>query len=114
MITYKLKKPMTVGDMKNQIMVDELVVKSLSISFLAKEPVVSVVFLHPASGWQHNVCYGAWNTAEEVKDQVHEASDIVWTQVDAELKKVIDALVQLMIAHGHVPPVDRQQAESQD
>jgi len=74
---------------------------------MRNEPVVSVVFLQPSQRWTHNVCYAAWNTADEVKNQVYEALDIVWTQVDAELKKVIDAIVQLMITHGHVPPFEQ-------
>jgi len=109
MITYKLKTPITVGDIKNQIVVDELAVKSISLTFMAKEPVISIVFLHPASDWQHNVCYAHWNTGgtpgePSGKEKITAASDLVWNELSNELKKVIDTLVQLMIKHGDVPP----------
>ena len=111
MITYKLKTPMTIGTLKNQIVVDELVIVSCSMTFHRDEPVVSMVFLHPGSGWKHNVCYAAWNgkSATPDKDEqqkVVDASAKLWAH-EAELRTVMDEIVQLMVANGDLPPLEQ-------
>lgn len=54
---FKLATPITVGDLTNSVIVDELEVESLSVAFDPQVPVLSVVLLHRTSGWQHNVVY---------------------------------------------------------
>lgn len=54
---YKLHQTMRVGDFTNWVDVDEMEVKSVSVTFDPQRPVLSVVLIHQASGWQHNVVY---------------------------------------------------------
>ena len=115
MITYKLKTPMTIGDLKNQIVVDELVIVSCSMTFRREEPVISMVFLHPQSGWTHNVCYAHWNNGGaggkatvnvDEQKKLADAGDKLWSH-EADLKKILDELVQLMVVNGDLPALEQ-------
>jgi hypothetical protein len=54
---YKFAQPVRVGDLNSAILVDELEFKTMSLSFDPQDPVVSVVLVHKATGWTHNVIY---------------------------------------------------------
>lgn len=54
---YKLDTPITVGDFDNQIIVDQLELRSMSMVMDAANPTLSIVLIHVASGWSHNIVY---------------------------------------------------------
>jgi hypothetical protein len=54
---YTLTNPITVGDLNHSIIIDALQVESLSITCNQQKPVLSVILVHPASGYQLNVVY---------------------------------------------------------
>lgn len=67
---YKLDIPITVGDFENQIVVDQLELRSMSMVLDGANPVLSIVLIHVVSGWSHNIVYrdatamDFWNSLE--------------------------------------------------
>jgi hypothetical protein len=57
MMTFKLDKPLTVGDLQHQFVVDELTVGSLFLDFHEQFPVLTVALVHKPSGWNQSVSY---------------------------------------------------------
>ena len=90
---YKLTTPATVGDLANSISVDMLELKSLSLTFDPLRPVLSIVLIHPASGWEHVVTYTDSSAVQ------------FWAQtLAAQFDEIANAAIQKLVADGKLPP----------
>lgn len=91
--TFKLTQPITIGDITNSIVVDQLDLHSISLAFDPQAPVLSAVLEHKASGWKHVVTYVDPTVVQ------------FWangTQV-AHFDAIVAGLVQKLVTDGKLP-----------
>ncbi len=90
---YKLKNPATIGDLANPVLIEELELFSMSMTFDPEEPVLSVVLIHRTSGWKHVVTYTDPTAVE------------FWAHLyEAEFDFLRRAVLQKLVADGKLPP----------
>lgn len=90
---YKLSPPMFVGDLANRIEIDELEIKSMSMTFDPQDPVLSIVFLHKPTGWQHNIVYVDSSAVE------------FWARtLEPEFDFLLAAVLKKMVTDQKLPP----------
>src|SRR5689334_14351645 len=89
---YTLTTPVTIGDLANLITVDELELKSISLTFDPLQPVLSIVLVHPTSGWQHVVTYTDSSAVQ------------FWAQALAsQFDAIAAAAIQKLVDDGKLP-----------
>lgn len=54
---YKFKNTMFVGDLHQQIAVEELRLYAIYVRLDDNSPELTVTLIHPSTGWQHSVTY---------------------------------------------------------
>lgn len=95
-MVYKLTPPMHVGDLVGGITVDQLQLVSVSINFdtvyaSKGNAILSVILLHPSSGWKHNIVY-------------QDASALTfWNSTMDANSACSNAIFQKLIADGKLP-----------
>jgi len=89
---HTLGSPITVGDFSNRVVVDELDIQSISLTLDPQNPVLSVVLVHKASGWQHVVTYTDSSAVE------------FWARaMEREFDAIADAMLKRLVADGKLP-----------
>ena len=90
---YVLAKPISMGDLANSFVVDELELRSLSLTFDPENPVLSAVLEHKATGWQHVVTYFDSTAAE------------FWARTaEPQFDAIARALLEKLATDGKLPP----------
>lgn len=89
---YKLRVPVTIGDLLNPITIDEFEFHSISLTFDPERPVLSMVLEHKASGWKHAVTYVDSSAAE------------FWARtMEAPIDAIVKAAIEKLVADNKLP-----------
>ncbi len=90
---YKLAKPIRMGDLANAFFIEELTLHSISLTLDPKNPVLTAVLEHEASGWKHSVTYFDSTAAE------------FWARTaESQFDAIAKALLEKLAMDGKLPP----------